>query len=240
MEAKQLLLKYGEDLVRIFIQNKAIVLKITFSNQRIAEKLREAGVPLITQSAEQAQMVYLAKKAKWAMQSGGGAVRNIPMQTTNSVISGTGKKINLPRESSVNGLEIFDSISQLPMETNVVYLRLEHRPTENSLEQGKTKPSFSLKAYFIPKPSVDEKMKKGTGSKKFSLPEAREVLKELIDVTFLVNVFQNPSPVSTTVFSLFRRQPDNSPTLKSSPFSFFKLVCYVIKNQISVYQTSLL
>lgn len=216
---KEISLQNGEEkIIRIFVENKAVILKITFSNQTIAEKLRDAGVPLITQSPEESQATYLAKKAKWAMQSGGGAVRNIPMQATNSVISGTGRKINLPRESTINGLQLFES-AQLPMETNgVVYLRLEYRPSENSLEQGRTKPSYSLKIYFIPESSVDEKMKKGNGSQKFSLPEAREVLKELIDATFLINVYQNPNPVSTTVFSLFRRQPENkNPILK--PFS---------------------
>lgn len=219
---KEISLQNGEEKIGIFVENKAIVVKISFSNQRIAEKLRDAGVPLIAQSPEEAQATYLAKKAKWAMQSGGGAVRNIPMQATSSVISGTGRKINLPRESTINGLQLFESIAQLPMEINgAVYLRLEHRPTENSLEQGRTKPGYSLKIYFIPESSVDEKMKKGTGSKKISLPEAREVLKELINVTFFINVFQNPNPVSTTVFSLFRRQPENkNPTLKSSLFSF--------------------
>ena len=216
---KEISLQNGEEkIIRIFVENKAVILKITFSNQTIAEKLRDAGVPLITQSPEESQATYLAKKAKWAMQSGGGAVRNIPMQATNSVISGTGRKINLSRESTINGLQLFES-AQLPMETNgVVYLRLEYRPSENSLEQGRTKPSYSLKIYFIPESSVDEKMKKGNGSQKFSLPEAREVLKELIDATFLINVYQNPNPVSTTVFSLFRRQPENkNPILK--PFS---------------------
>ena len=131
--------------------------------------------------------------------------------------------MNLPPKSSVNGLELFDSVSQLATEVGgVVYLRLQNRPTENSLARGKTRPSFSLKAYFVPEFLVDEKMKKGTGSKKFSVPEAREILKELISVTWFINIFRNPNP-ATMVFDLAHRQPDNNPTLKSSLFLFIKI-----------------
>lgn len=225
MEAQQLLLQNGEEKkFEIFVDpKKATVIKLNFSNERLAKCLQDAGVPLIAQSAEEAQTVYLAKKAKWALQSGGGSntVRAIPMQTTGSIIDGTGRKVNLPLKSSVNGLEIFDLVAQLSTEVGgIVYLRLQNRPTENSLAQGKTKPSFSLKAYFVPEFLVDEKMKKGTGSKKFSMPEAREILKELINVTWFINIFRNPNP-ATIVFDLAQRQPDNkNPTLKPSLFLF--------------------
>lgn len=225
---EELLLQNGEEIIGVnnLGFGKAIIITVTYTNKKWANQLMDRGVPCIKdESTDQSRTNALVKKTLFATRVGGGptAVRKMWLKGAETSIEGTGKQKELPQEASVNGLELFDTLSQLATDNgiNVVFLRTRERATEARLSRGEDHrgPKITTKIYFIPEYKVDEKMKKGDGSKKFSTPEAREILKELINTTWFIHVIESPE---STVFSLTFRQPDNkNPSLKPSLFSFY-------------------
>ena len=216
MEATKLLLKgrEGNDTPIPVPGNKTMILTVTYTNRKHANQLSEQGVPLITdKSMDESRTKALVKKNLFSARRGGNAVRRIELKAAGTKIDATGISMKIPDKVSVNGLELFGKLAEIAKQRGIsdVYLRTRERATEVRLarQEDWRGAKLTTKIYFIPEGEVDAKVKKGTGSKKFSLAEAEKVLSDLISPTWFIHGWDNPD---SFVFNLTYRQPDKDPT----------------------------
>jgi hypothetical protein len=168
--------------------DKAFIITVSFTNRRMAQELKEAGVPLISDiNAEDSRKKYIQKGIMFLKRNGVGTHREYPI---NGII---------------NGSEMLSVLNKLP--ERETYLRIRQRVTQNGLKRGR-QPKYNLKIYFIPTGKADFKDKDGTLK-----VNDLSILKELVNAGWFIHLHENPQSI---LFALTSRQPEKAPTLQIS------------------------
>lgn len=189
---------------------KAIILTVTFTNPKFAQRLAQQGIPLISDSSpEKTKTNFLVKKTQISLRTGAMGTR--PYITNDKgIIERIGRPLSFVNGISVSGTAILSGLCEIARERGIteVFLRIRHRMTEVGLtrrhREGMQK--FETKIYFIPEGKVNFKDKRGT--KKIAIDNLG-ILKELLEAAWFLHCWDNPD---TFVFALTMRQPDKQPT----------------------------
>ena len=202
-------------------QGKMIVLSVNYTNAKLAEGLKQEGVPLeIDEDAEDSATKSIAKKMKFAMESGGGpgTVKMYKADEKDAVIEGTGGPI-FPKnlEVLINGNELLEAITKIADEEEMeMFLWTRGNRVTDIGQQRPAKrqtPKFKTKIYFVPKGKAN--FPEGSDNKFNNIPET---LKKLLNASYFTRPFDNPGQ-NSIVFELTMRQPDKQATHKISLLS---------------------
>ena len=202
-------------------QGKMLVLSVNYTNAKLAEGLRQEGVPLIIdEDTQDSATKSIAKKMKFAMESGGGpgTVKMYKADEEGAVIEGTGGPI-FPRNANflISGEQLLEEIKKIADEEGLeIFLWTRGNRVTDIAQQRPTKrqtPKFKTKIYFVPKGKAN--FSEGTNNKFSDIPET---CKKLLNASYFTRAFDNPGQ-NSVVFELTMRQPDKQATHKISLFS---------------------
>ncbi len=199
-------------------QGRMFVFVVNYTNAKLAEGLKQEGVPLIIdENAEDSAAKSIAKKMKFAMESGV-PVKMYEAKEKNAVIEGTGGPV-FPKylEILVSGNELLEEMTKIAGENGLemfLWTRGNRVTDIGGQRQPKRQtPKFKTKLYLIPKGKSN--FPEGSNNKFSDIPET---FKKLVDASFFARAFNNPGQ-NSIVFELTMRQPDKQPTHQISLLS---------------------
>jgi len=189
------------------LAEKVIVVAINYTNAKIAQKLREQGVPLVEdETPQESKMRSEIKIANFALTHGGGAKVYPAHHQKDGIpylISDTGRSIFQEQGVKISASQVINEI--LALEERRVFLQTYRGVTQMGLQRKKP-PKFKTKIWLWPR--LIDKKPKAKGFLEITDKPLPNAYQELINAVFFVGgIFENFDPQGIAI-ELTGRQPD--------------------------------